>query len=41
MKKQEVKSLSEAQARIQSVLKKEKKVRPPADVRPANTEKRR
>lgn len=34
MKKQEVKNLSEAKSRIEAVLKKEKKVTPPLDVKP-------
>jgi hypothetical protein len=34
MKKKEVKNLSEAEKRIKEVLKKEKKVLPPTDVKP-------
>ena len=34
MKKQEVKDLSEAKSRIEAVLKKEKKVPAPLDVKP-------
>lgn len=41
MKKQEVKNLREAKARIEAVLKEEKKVLAPADVKPRNTEQKK
>jgi hypothetical protein len=37
MKKQEVKNLSEAKKRIEEVLRKEKKVSPPIDVKPRSS----
>ena len=40
MKKQEIKNLSEAKGRIEAVLKKEKKVAPPLDVKANNSGKK-
>jgi len=40
MKKQEIKNLSEAKSRIEAVLKKEKKVTPPLDVKAKNSGKK-
>lgn len=40
MKNKEVKNLSEAKSRIEAVLKKEKKVAAPLDVKPKSSGKR-
>lgn len=41
MKKQEIKDLSEAKSRIEAVLKSEKKVAAPLDVKPRNVGKKK
>lgn len=40
MKSQEIKNLSDAKSRIEAVLKKEKKVNPPVDVKTKNSGKK-
>jgi len=40
MKNQEIKNLSEAKTRIEAVLKKEKKVAAPLDVKPKESSKK-